>query len=174
MAAPAKGFTLQRAAPWEVMWGTETVGFTEDVDPSGIVVLEREKRIQELEDMLVDIEAYGMEGVVSMNLNDVGVERLRQMCPWAGSTGAFSLTPPTAGYSYYNASKLLTLHPRGVSGTASDQTYGHAFPRVKHAKGGGAKNWQKLSVIFVIFADHTALVDTTPTVVGGYAGPTPA
>lgn len=174
MAGPAKRMSAMDARVYEVTWGGETVGWAKDVDPSGLKFLEREKRIGELDDQLVDVEIYGIEGPIKMTLHEVDVDRIRQLMPWAAASGAFPLAPTSpSGYSMYANAKPLILHPKGVSGTASDFQFAHAFPVVTLPKSAGGKNWRELPVEFRIFIDQEALTEVAPTISGHYHGALP-
>jgi hypothetical protein len=174
MAAPAKRMTAMDARSLIPTWKTETLGWTKDVDPSGLELLTRDKIIGELDDIVIDKEIYGVQGVVRMTLHEVDSERMRQLCPWAAATGAFSIAPTTGAYSMYANAGPLVLHPKGVSGTAQDQAFAKAFPMFKLPKGAGAKVWRELPVDFWVFMDQDALVDAVPTAVAAYVGPLPA
>jgi hypothetical protein len=174
MPAPAKNLATMSARAWEIKWKTETIGWTKDCDPSGIKLLEREKRVGELNDILIDIETYGLEGAIKMTLHEVDAERIRQLMPWAAATGGFQLAPTAVdGDSQYARAGLLTMHPKGDAGVTNDINILKAFPKVSLPKGGGGKVWKELQIEWTFFPDQAALVATTPTIVYGYIGATP-
>ncbi len=175
MAAPAKAASNMDARTYEVKWKTVTIGFTKDVDPSGLKPLERDKRIAELNDLLIDKEIYGMEGSIKMVLHEVVQGRIRQLMPWAADdSNPFSINPTsTDGLSMYANAGLLTLHPKGDGGTTNDINILKAFPKTSLPKSAGGKNWREISVEWEIFPDQTALVAGSPTVNYGYIGVAP-
>lgn len=175
MPAPVKSATNMDAMVYEVIWKAETIGFTKEVDPTGLKLLKREKRIGELNDLLIDEEIYGLEGTIKIVLHEVKEGRIRQLMPWAGSTGAFAINPTVvAGTSKYGLAQILRLHPKGDAGVTNDIALLKTFPNVTLPKNGGGQVWRELLVEFDVFPDQTALTASTPTVVYGYVGEPPA
>lgn len=159
---------------YSVSWKGTSIGWTKDVDPSDLKPKAYDRKIGELNNVVIDrIRKGGLEGSIKMTLHEVKVDRLRQLMPHAGSTGAFTLAPTAEVYSEYDNSGPLILHPRTASSTADDITILHAFPIVSLPKNAGDED-REIAVEWNMFPDRTALTAGTPTIVYGYMGPPPA
>lgn len=173
-AATVKDFANLDGFQYEATWKGVSIGWCKDVDPTSIKEKIFERKIGELNNLVIDrIRKGGVEGMPKIVLHEVKVDRIRQLKAWAGSTGAFTISPTAEYYSEYANSGPLILHPRGVSGTADDITFLKAFPITELPKSAGDDD-RELPTEWAIFPDRAALTDAGgTTIVYGYHGPAP-
>ena len=163
-------------AQYAVSWKGVSIGWTKDVDPSGLKPKAYERKIGELNNIVIDrIRKGGLEGAVKTTLHEVNADRLREMMPWAAATGGFALNPSAEYYSEYANSGILLLHPRTLpTATVTDDiTILHAFPTVMLPKNAGDDD-REVEIEWNILPDQAALIASPPTIVYGYIGATPA
>jgi hypothetical protein len=174
MAAPTKSLGNMQVVQYAVKWKTETIGWTEDVDPNGLKELTIDKKVGEIGDAVLDRVHVGVQGSIKMVLREVVTERLRQLMPWAAATGSFALRPTTHVFSEYANAGLLVLHPRHLADnvTTDDITLLKAFPIPSLPKT-DSKGFAIIDCMFNIYMDQDALSTNPPTYVMGYRGPAP-
>lgn len=151
---------------YKVFWGGDLIGFTEDIDLTGVSEKWLDKKVGELGDIVVDKVYLGAEGTVKLMSPQFDSDLIRKLKPFAAATGAFKLHPEQQFYSAYANSAELRFHPRELNDTLTteDIIYDHAFPIVKLPKlNEGSDNYGKLEVEFTIFPDQTAATAATPT-----------
>jgi hypothetical protein len=146
-----------------------SMGGLDKVEPNMPMKLDPLK-VGSLGDVKVDDEVIGLEdnSMITTTCREVDAAFYKAMCPWY-STGSVSLVPAVPNTRLYQYAGVLTLHPRGDSGTNNDINLLKAVPlRAFFTTDGKA---QKIVTIqFSIYPDRSQL----PNLVYGYVGSIPA
>jgi len=172
--AMTKDASKMRISGYAVTFKGDSLGWMQDVDPSGIKVLKVDKLLPEIGNIVVDKVIIGMDGTIKTVLQQVDIAALRAVIPWAPTSGSIPLVPSTQYQSDYSYAGALVLHPRAVADDSEDITFVKAVPMFpKLPKSSDGKTWNTLEVEWTPFPDQTVLIADTPVLSYGYIGPAP-
>ncbi|HEX8342226.1 MAG TPA: hypothetical protein VF624_15085 [Tepidisphaeraceae bacterium] len=159
---------------YALTWDGATLGWVQDVDPSGLKIKTVEKKIGEIGEVIVDHLIVGMEGTIKAVLEQCKLPVLREAIPWAAATGSIPLVPATQYDSCYARAKILNLHPEDAGDDLTeDINLLKAYPIVTLPKSGAGSEFANVPIEFMPYPDQAQLVATPRVMVYGYIGPIP-
>jgi len=104
---------LTFSGPQKVKFNGNFIGWCNEVDPTGLKLVLKEKRVPALGNIVVGHWSLGLEGVLKIVFQEVVLD-LGQKLAWGWTTGNVPLTP-TAYLDLYTVAKALILHPRELA-----------------------------------------------------------
>lgn len=170
---PAKSFADIDFATYAVSFGDTpaTLGWVLTCDMSQLKLKKLEVTVGEIGPIVIDHAIIGIEGTLSIELEQPKVATLRQTIVDAPGTGSIPLNPAARYDRMYQYAALLKFHPDGDAGETNDINILKAAPDLALPQWGGDKK-RKIAVPWFIYPDQTVLA-ADGTLVYGYVGALP-